>query len=141
MNPFLTKGRILFQIGLLTVVVLLLQACNEKADRNVRWGNEHQTRVPEKLSRPEKIRLLSGELIGRALVFYAEEHEGKMPMSLEALVPQYLGTNVPIRAFELYKLGTAIGDYTIVAAEHAESNGLKVVIRGDGIAYFLKPGD
>jgi hypothetical protein len=105
----------------------------------------HFGRLPalSTLSDQEQVRLLRGEIIGRALVLYSKEHDGLRPRVLKELAPSYVGTNLNVSDFELFSPNTRIvGPYVIIAQETGErAHSGRLVIRGDGVAYFLFPGD
>jgi len=124
-------------VRLALLLLLLTQGCFP----SVEHGNEHKfARGP--FAPGEKARLLNGEIIGRALVLYSENNNGKFPDNLTALVPAYIGTNINIASFALNDQAQKNpGSYVIIAAEKNQTNARTVVIRADGIAYLLRPGD
>jgi hypothetical protein len=121
-------------------LLLVAQGCFPSGG-DLRHGSEHQFKRAQFLP-GEKVRLLTGEIIGRGLVLFAEDHNGKFPDSLTALAPAYVGTNIDVGKFNLHYAGKeSPGELVIVAAEKDHTQARFVVIRGDGIAYLLRPGD
>lgn len=137
----MVKAELTKWIALATALgaAFLGQGCFDSTE----WGSEQKTNGNRlNVERAEKVRLLNGELVGRALVLYAVDHDGVLPTELTSLAPGYLGTNISLDKFELFYPGeTNRGAYVLIAAERSKTNARNVVIRADGIAYLLRPGD
>jgi hypothetical protein len=95
------------------------------------------------LTAAEKIKLTEGDMIGRALILYANANQGALPQSIEELAPGYIGTNVQIRNYRMVETGKLpdVG-HAVIASEKLGGQNVKGIrIRADGNAYFLWPGD
>jgi hypothetical protein len=98
---------------------------------------------PSILDAENATRLWEGVAIGAALRLYAAEHNQKLPASIQALQPAYLGTNVRTARFTLsthVEIMSSGKPANVVAAERdADEQGWVVWVFSDGEAKFQRP--
>jgi hypothetical protein len=90
-------------------------------------------------------RLTEAELISAAIFVYADQHDGTLPPSLDALKPDYLGQSVDTSFLTFHYPSGRLQqprDYRVIAAEkQLDSENCRICIYGHRGVSLLHDGD